>query len=935
MANPIEGNSPLCDRGVRLSLLVGSDAGMFELPKYEERKKSLRSNRANVGRSIRERVEIELSKYVFETLRKDGEFTHYRGRRNGSLSSILAVAPAAGYLGAESLERLKNAYALRHQLDPAWAARPQALVFYDGRPRLLIEDPGGDPLERLLGQPMELPHFLRIAISIAGALSGFHARGLVHRNIKPANILVNPFTAHAWLWGICLTSRLPRQPQATEPPKEIAGTLAYMAPEQTGRMNRPIDARSDLYSYGVTLYELLTGVLPFTATDAVEWVHCHIARQPMSPSERVKGIPEPVSAIIIKLLAKTPEERYQTAAGAEADLRQCLVASESGGRIDPFPLGTHDVPDALQIPEMLPEERSPTSLNATIGAPIEQLDIGTVVKASQAMSSEIVLSRLIETLLRIAVEHAGAAKGMLILLRDDGPQIEAEARASLGGVELTLRTAPVTPLDLPESVLHYVIRARQSVILEDATVQNMFSADEYVRRVRPRSTLCLPLLKQAKLVGVLYLENNLAPQVFTPSRLAMLELLATQAAISLENARLYDEREMLAQQRAAELARANEALRECLDALASVPELDEFLGQVMVAIARQLGAVSSTFAVVNREQNTLVVEFVYQAGRVMSPSEAQYPEVLRALSLDEQSCPQCLNSPISVWRILDPSSPVTELLRSYLRGLGIKTLLVIALAVGDQPEGRLAFHFTEERDFRPEEVEIARALATQASLAIQLTRLAKTARRSAVLEERNRLAGEIHDVLAQSFAGISVQLEVAEDETPVREGRLLSHIRQANEMAKFGLAEARRSLFRLRSSIAPETGFVAALQALVERSDVAGRLRCEFRSDRVPEEKLPARAQHELLRIAQEAISNGIRHAKPTVVAVALRWVPPNLTLEVTDNGSGIDQARLEKSEGLGLGSMRARASQIGGTFDIRTAASHGTTLVVTVPISS
>jgi signal transduction histidine kinase len=394
----------------------------------------------------------------------------------------------------------------------------------------------------------------------------------------------------------------------------------------------------------------------------------------------------------------------------------------------------------------------------------------------------------------------------------------------------------------------------------------------------------------------------------------------------LENASVYEERQML--------ARANDALRECLDALASVAELDEFLGQVMAAITRQLGAVSSTFAVVNREQNTLVVEFVYQGGRVMSPSEARYPELLRVLSLDEKSFPTFLNSPIAVQRIHDPRWPVREPLRSYLRGLGTKTLLLIALTLADQPGGRLAFCFTEERDFRPEELEIARALATQASLAIQLTRLAKTARQSAVLQERNRLAGEIHDVLAQSFAGISVQLEAAEDETPVREVRLLSRIRQANEMAKFGLAEARRSLFSLRSTIACESGFVAALQALVKRSNLAGRLRCEFRSGRVPEERLPARVQHELLRIAQEAISNGVRHAKPTVVAVALRWLPPNLILQVTDNGSGIDHDRLEKSEGLGLVNMRARASQLGGTLDIRTAAGQGTTIIVTVPIS-
>ncbi len=133
----------------------------------------------------------------------------------------------------------------------------------------------------------------------------------------------------------------------------IAGTLAYMAPEQTGRMNRSIDSRSDLYSLGVTFYEMLTGALPFKAFDPMEWVHCHIARQPTPPEERAKGIPGTVSVIVMRLLAKTAEDRYQTAAGVEADLRRCLTEWEGLRRIDSFSLGTHDASDRLWIPERL------------------------------------------------------------------------------------------------------------------------------------------------------------------------------------------------------------------------------------------------------------------------------------------------------------------------------------------------------------------------------------------------------------------------------------------------------------------------------------------------------------------------------------------------------------------------------------------------------
>jgi PAS domain S-box-containing protein len=217
-----------------------------------------------------------------------------------------------------------------------------------------------------------------------------------------------------------------------------------------------------------------------------------------------------------------------------------------------------------QLEQMHPHLREEAALpppTTTFDAPLEQLDVGTVVKASQAVSGEIVLGRLVETLMTIALEHAGAERGMLVLLRGDELRVEAEARTGRQMVEVQLRQVPANPAELPETIFHTVLRTRQSVILDDAQRSNPFADDEYLQRRPPRSVLCLPLVKQAELIGLLYLENNLAPGTFTPQRTAVLELLASQAAISIENARLYAElmNENRDRRKAEEALRASEA----------------------------------------------------------------------------------------------------------------------------------------------------------------------------------------------------------------------------------------------------------------------------------------------------------------------------------------------------------------------------------------
>jgi len=195
-----------------------------------------------------------------------------------------------------------------------------------------------------------------------------------------------------------------------------------------------------------------------------------------------------------------------------------------------------------QLNETYPYLRQEDSLpgpTSTIGAPLEHLDLATVIKVSQAVSGEIVQENLIDTLMHTAMEQAGAERALLIMPGRQEPRIEAEATTSGDTVTVRLVDEAVTERVLPESVLHYVLRTREIVILDDAAAQSPFGVDSYIRQRQARSILCLPLLNRAKLIGVLYLENNLTPRVFAPARISVLKLLASQAAIALENAHLY------------------------------------------------------------------------------------------------------------------------------------------------------------------------------------------------------------------------------------------------------------------------------------------------------------------------------------------------------------------------------------------------------------
>jgi len=261
----------------------------------------------------------QLQHYQFAYL-LDGDVALLRGTAAGCEPVLLALAGAAADASAV-LRRFEHEYGLRQLLAPEWAVVPAELTRFEGRPALAAADPGGVPLALSMGMPFQTEDFLDIAIAVAEAMAAMHGAGLVHLDIKPAHLLVASDRQRAWITGFGFAAVASSGEARAGPAPILAATLAYMAPEQVGRGEVTVDARADLYALGVTFYQMLTGALPLEASEPVAWVHSHLARQPMAPAERHAGVPAALSAMVMRLLAKAPAERYACASALAADLR--------------------------------------------------------------------------------------------------------------------------------------------------------------------------------------------------------------------------------------------------------------------------------------------------------------------------------------------------------------------------------------------------------------------------------------------------------------------------------------------------------------------------------------------------------------------------------------------------------------------------------------
>jgi predicted ATPase/class 3 adenylate cyclase len=278
----------------------------------------------------------------------------YRAVREADNQPIILKLLKDSYPTPQELVRYRTEYRITRALKEAGVVQVYDLQKYQNTLVMFLEDFGGESLKILMQQrKFSLKEFLQIAIATTETLGQIHVANIIHKDINPSNIVYNPETEELKIIDFGISTQLSRETPTLKNPGILEGTLAYISPEQTGRMNRTLDYRADFYSLGVTFYELLTGKLPFETEDALELVHCHIARQPVTPQEIEPKIPLIISQIVIKLMAKNAENRYQTALGLKHDLENCLVQLQATGNIEKFALGKRDITDRFLIPEKL------------------------------------------------------------------------------------------------------------------------------------------------------------------------------------------------------------------------------------------------------------------------------------------------------------------------------------------------------------------------------------------------------------------------------------------------------------------------------------------------------------------------------------------------------------------------------------------------------
>jgi signal transduction histidine kinase len=473
------------------------------------------------------------------------------------------------------------------------------------------------------------------------------------------------------------------------------------------------------------------------------------------------------------------------------------------------------------------------------------------------------------------------------------------------------------------------LRSGRSVCMNKEDVHN----GRGLEGVGTKSKAIVPIFVDGEYLGAVGFDNTRLRRAIDTAELSALETAAGVIGAAMHRERLVDavrrERERAAEERVAELAKANAAIRGNLERLANEPDPHSFLGHVLLEATRQLDAAAGTVVVRDDEKDEWCVYASVRGGVILPPPFSDIApcaqKAFNELLLHNRE-PFHVN--------LDAGSDILwpDAL-DYLRKHGHASIFMLPLVFGERAVGFVGLGFPRSNPVSLQRSELLVALAQQATLAIELTRLANSAKEAAVLVERNRMGQEIHDGLAQAFTGILMQLGAAEEFDAFSPcSPVTSIFTRIRDLAREGLAEARRSVMAIRPDQTKRRGLELALRQLAERSTIPGRITCTFEGGGM-RTGLPPEHEHELLRIAQEALSNAMRHAHPTTVRIAMTEDATHLTMSITDNGRGMNHKFESYAQrGFGLTSMRERATAIGGQWLIESRAGEGTRVSVKLP---
>jgi len=440
---------------------------------------------------------------------------HLTGR---GMETALVALPAVNAPTAEAGSLLECEFNLRSRLDPNWALIPLSLEACGHGPALIFSDPGGVPLCNLPRGKLDMGDFLSISLALTAAIDDMHSSGMFHLNLHPSSILLAS-NRRIYLTGFGKAKYFTETTIGSKSTAKIVN--ADMTPKQRKGLGKIDGQRDDLYSLGAILYELLNGEPPFAQSASIDSTRSHVQRLSARPSRVSAKLREHLSQIIMRLLGRHSDDSYETAQSVLADFIRYRSEWRKGSRI------THG---------KLPQSRGAHEVSSSTS---DHLDLHSALQALQPMSGETVIDDLIKTLLATSLTFAGADSGMLFLNHDEKRLIAARADITSDQIEIFPSPTELSPDEAPNTLLNAVALDRKSIVLNGSAGASALFPDAYILRRSPASAVCIPLLKYTNLIGLLYLENSTEQGIFNHSRVIALELLATHAALSLDNAYLF------------------------------------------------------------------------------------------------------------------------------------------------------------------------------------------------------------------------------------------------------------------------------------------------------------------------------------------------------------------------------------------------------------